>query len=48
MSGLLPPLVLELRARAGETYSELGKARSEMKKTADEAEKSGCSPIRWI
>lgn len=40
MSGFLPPLVLELRAKAGEVKTELAEARKEMKKTGDEADAS--------
>lgn len=40
MSGFLPPLVLELRAKAGEVKTQLAEARKEIKKTGDEAEKS--------
>lgn len=39
--GLLPPVILELRAKASEVYSELGKVQSEMEKTASKTEESG-------
>jgi hypothetical protein len=40
---MLPPLILELRAKAGEFRSEMAKSQAEIKKTAAEAEKSGTS-----
>ena len=41
--GMLPPLILELRAKASEFRSEMAKSQAEIKKTAAEAEKSGTS-----
>lgn len=38
--GFLPPIVLELRAKAGEFKSEMKDAQKELKKTGDEAEHS--------
>lgn len=35
---MLPPLVLELRAKAADLYSEIGKVKGEVRKMADETE----------
>ena len=39
--GLMPPLILELRAKAGEAISELKAAQDEVDKTAEKAESGG-------
>lgn len=39
--GVLPPIVLELRAKATELYSELGHVKSELKEVDKEAQEAG-------